>query len=50
LGRLGLDDPLSLMETLDLSRQFLLPVFESLTVGEELKQTWTPAGEWAEVT
>lgn len=50
LNRFGVDDPLSLMETLDLLRRFLLPVFESLAVGEELKHTWTPSGGWAEVT
>jgi len=46
LNRFGVDDPLSLMETLDLLRRFLLPVFESLAVGEGLEHTWTPSGGW----
>ena len=46
LNRFGVDDPLSLIETLDLVRRFLLPVFESLAVDEELEHTWTPPRGW----
>jgi hypothetical protein len=46
LNRFGVDDPPSLMETLDLLRRFLLPVFESLAADEELENTWTPPGGW----
>jgi predicted nucleotidyltransferase component of viral defense system len=46
MNRLGVDDPPSLMETLDLLRRFLLPVFESLAADEELKHIWTPSGGW----
>jgi predicted nucleotidyltransferase component of viral defense system len=46
LNRFGVDDPLSLMETLDLLRRFLLPVFESLAADEELEHTWTPSCGW----
>jgi len=46
LNRFGVDDPLSLMETLDLLRRFLLPVFESLAVDEELEHTWTRSRGW----
>jgi predicted nucleotidyltransferase component of viral defense system len=46
LDRFGVDDPPSLMETIDLLRRLLLPIFESLVVGEELKHTWTPSSGW----
>ncbi|MDB4306252.1 nucleotidyl transferase AbiEii/AbiGii toxin family protein [bacterium] len=46
LNRFGVDDPPSLMETLDLLRRFLLPVFESLAVDEELEHAWTPSCGW----
>jgi predicted nucleotidyltransferase component of viral defense system len=46
LNRFGVDDPPSLMETPDLLRRFLLPVFESLAADEELENTWTPPGGW----
>lgn len=46
LNRFGVDDPPSLMEVLDLLRRFLLPVFESLAVDEELEHTWTPPRGW----
>jgi len=46
LNRFGVDDPPSLVETLDLLRRFLLPVFESLAVDEELEHTWTPSRGW----
>jgi hypothetical protein len=46
LNRFGVDDPLPLMESLDLLRRFLLPVFESLAADEELEHTWNPPRGW----
>jgi len=46
MSRFGIYDPPSLMEAIDLLRRFLLPVFESIAVGEELEHTWTPSGGW----
>ena len=45
-SRLGAKDPPSLTVTLDLLRKFLLPLFESLASGKELKHTWTPLEGW----
>jgi predicted nucleotidyltransferase component of viral defense system len=45
-SRLGAEDPPSLTVTLDLLRKFLLPLFESLATGMELKHTWTPLDGW----
>lgn len=45
-SRLGAEDPPSLTVVLDLLREFLLPLFESVATGEELKHTWTPPDGW----
>lgn len=45
-SRLGAEDPPSLTVVLDVLRRFLLPLFESLAAGEELKQIWTSLEGW----
>ena len=46
MNRFGVDDPPSLLEVVELLRQFLLPAFESLVAERELNQTWAPPIGW----
>lgn len=46
MNRIGVDDPPSLMETLEMLRRFLLPVIESIAAGQKLEYKWTPSGGW----